>query len=69
MLTEFPPFYHSGEDIHEHCDVNEASFESDVGDIAYPDLIASADVKSFESIDPRLCLFKRVRGLTGTPFD
>ena len=28
MLTEFPPAYHSGEDIHEHCEIDEVSFES-----------------------------------------
>ena len=28
MLTEFPPSYHSGEDIHEHCDIDEVSLRT-----------------------------------------
>ena len=68
MLTEFPPSYHSGEDIHEQSDINEASFEADVGYIANPDLIPATDVKHFESIQIGLRTVKRYRGLTGTPF-
>ena len=37
--------YHSREDIHEHSDINEMSFQTDVGNITDPDLIASVDVK------------------------
>lgn len=48
MLTEFPPFYHATEDIHEYSDINETSFDSDIGDIANPDLILMRDIKGFE---------------------
>jgi len=39
MLTQFPPSYHAGEDIHEQSDIDEASVEPDVGNITDPDLI------------------------------
>ena len=68
-MADLPPSYHVSEDIHEHSNIDEASLETDIRYIANPDLIALRDVKSFESIDPRLCPFKRSRGLTGTPFD
>ena len=61
-----PPSYHSGEDIHEQRNINEASFESDIDYIAHPDLITFGDLKGFKAIDPRLWTFKRSRGLTGT---
>ena len=38
--------------------------ETDVGNITDPDLIASADVQTFESVDPRVLPFKGVRGST-----
>ena len=68
MLTEVPPSYHPGEDIHEQSDINEASFESDVGYIANPHLIPATDFKVFEAIQIGLRPFKRSRGLTGKAF-
>ena len=39
METDLPSSDHSGEDVHEHSDIDETSLESDVGNIAYPNLI------------------------------
>ena len=50
MLTQFPPSYHSGEDIHEQNDIDEVPLETDIGNIANPDLIASTDVKRLQVI-------------------
>ena len=47
MLTEIPGSNHAREDIHEQSDIDEASVEADVGDIADPDLIATTDIKGF----------------------
>ena len=41
---------HSGEDVHEHSDIDETSLESDVRDIAHPDLILSRDLKILNKI-------------------
>lgn len=54
MPTHLPSSYHTREDIHEQSDIDEAPLEADVGDIAYPDLILSRDLKGLYSIDPRL---------------
>ena len=64
MFTEFPSAYHSGEDIHQQSDRDEASLETAVRPIRNPDLIASRDLKGFEAIDPRLPTFTRSRDLT-----
>ena len=64
MLTEVPPAYHSGEDIHEQSDIDETSLETDVGNIAYPDLIGSTDFKTLNAIDSVVFSFKGSRGLT-----
>ena len=53
LLTEFPPSDHAGEDIHEEREIDEVSLESDVSNIAHPDLIASIDLKGLQVIDPR----------------
>ena len=53
MWTDLPSSDHSGEDVHEHSDIDEASLETDVGNIADPDLILSRDLKTLNSIDPR----------------
>ena len=45
MLTQFPASNHTSEDIHEQSDIDEASVEADVGNIADPDLIALTDIK------------------------
>ena len=68
MVADLPGSYHATEHIHKDSDIDEASFESDVGYIANPDLIAARDVKCFDSIHPELCAVKRSRGLTGNPF-
>ena len=59
MLADLPPSYHATEDIHEHSDINEASFEANVGYIANPALILATDIKCFEAIHIRLHTFKR----------
>ena len=51
MLTQMPvSSNHASEDIHEKRDIDEASFQADVGNIANPDLIGaetSRDSKRF----------------------
>ena len=42
------------------------SFESNISDIANPDLIASGDLKGLKSVDPGTHPLKRLRGLTDT---
>ena len=66
MLADLPPSDHASEDIHGHCDIDEASLESDICYIANPDLIVSADIKVLKSIDPGLWASKGSRGLTDT---
>ena len=44
-LRGSPRSDHASEDIHEQSDINEASFEADVGDIAHSDLIGTTDLK------------------------
>ena len=63
-----PSSDHTREDIHEQSDIDEASLEADVGNIADPDLIASADVKVLNPIAPGVCCFKGSRG-SADPFD
>ena len=53
VLTELPGFDHSGENIHEQADIDEASLETNIGNIAYPDLILMRDLKGFEAVAPR----------------
>ena len=53
MVAHLPPSYHTTEHIHKDGNIDEASFESDVGYIANPDPITSTDVKCFEAIYPR----------------
>ena len=50
MLVDLPSSYHSSKDIHEHGDIDEMFFQTDVGNIADPDLIAAADVKILNPI-------------------
>ena len=66
MLTEFPRSYHADEDIHEKREIDEVSLESDVSNIADPDLIASTDLKGLQVIDPRTHTFSGVSRLTRT---
>ena len=55
-----------GEDVHEHSDIDETSLESDVGNIAHPDLIASTHLKGLQVIDPRTQTVSGVSRLTRT---
>ena len=66
MSTDLPSLDHSCEDVHEQSDIDEASLETDVGNIGHPDLILSRDLKGLNSIDPRVLTFKGSRGLTDT---
>ena len=66
VLTQMPRFDHSGEDIHEQGEIDEASFETDVGNICYPDLILMTDLKVFKQIAPRFLPPQRFCGLTRT---
>ena len=66
MLTKFPPPSPAREDSHEARDIDEVSFESDVGHITHPDLIASTDFKGLQVIDPRTQTVGGVRRLTHT---
>ena len=70
MLTQMPPSNHASEDIHEKRDIDEASFQADVGNIANPDLIGGRNLKGLQAIHPPKpgCL-RRSRGLTANPFD
>ena len=52
MVADLPSSDHSGEDVHEQSDIDEASLETDVGNIGHPDLILSRDLKGLNSIDP-----------------
>ena len=64
MPTDLPSSDYSGEDVHEHSDIDETFLETDVGNIADPDLIRSRDLKGLNSIDPGVLTFKGSRGLT-----
>ena len=66
MLTDLPPSYHSREDIHEHGDIDEMFFQTDVGNITDPDLIASRDIKIIHSIAPLTLSVQRLGRSTGT---
>ena len=66
VLTEIPRSYHASEDIHEQREIDEASVEADVGDIADPDLIATTDIKGLQAILPRLPTLSGVGRLTRT---
>ena len=52
MLTQMPSSYHASEDIHEQTNIDKVSLESNISDIANPDLIASGDLKGLKSVDP-----------------
>ena len=58
MRTDLPSSDHSGEDVHEHSDIDETSLETDVGNTADPDLILMRDLKGFEQIAPRFLRLK-----------
>ena len=66
MPTDLPPSYHASEDIHEHCDIDEMSFQTDIGNITNPDLIASTDVKMINLITPLMLGVKRLGRSTDT---
>ena len=66
MLTDLPTSNHSSEDIHEHGDIDEVSFQTDVGNITDPDLIPAADVKILNPIAPLMPTVKRLSRSTGT---
>ena len=69
MLTDMPPSDHAREDIHEQREIDEASLETHISNIADPDLIASTDLKRLQAIHPRRHPFSGVRRLTGNPLD
>ena len=61
------PSYASRENIHESGNyIDEASFESDIGNITTPHLIPPRDTKILKSIHPQTSNVQRCRGLTGT---
>ena len=66
VLTHLPPSDPASEDIHKQTHVDEVRLESDVGNIAYPDLIASRHLKVFEAIDPWVHTRNGGRRLTDT---
>ena len=66
MLADMPASDHAREDIHKQSNIDEVSFETDVGNIAHPDLITSEDVKVFKVIAPRMSIVNGVHGLTDT---
>ena len=47
VLTDLPRFDHSGENIHEERDIDEASFEAHISNIGHPDLILMRNLKGF----------------------
>ena len=66
MLTHLPPSNHASEDIHEQRNIDETRLESDISNIAHPDLIASRDLNVFKAIDPGTHTVNGLRGLTDT---
>ena len=52
MLLNLPTSYHLCENIHEYSDIDKVFFQTDVGNITYPDLIPSADVKIINPMVP-----------------
>ena len=51
--------------VHKQTNIDEMSFETDVGNIAYPDLITSGDCQGFQGDCPKDAhLSNGVRGLT-----
>ena len=66
MLTQVPSSNHAREDIHEQSDIDEAVLEADVGDIAYPDLITSTDLRGLQVIPPGLHTVSGAGRLTRT---
>ena len=69
MLLNLPTSYHLCENIHEYSDIDKVFFQTDVGNITYPDLIPSADVKIINPIAPLTLTGKRLSRSTGNPFD
>ena len=52
MLLNLPTSYHLYENINEYSDIDKVFFQTDVGNITYPDLIPSADVKIINPMVP-----------------
>lgn len=67
--TGLPLLYHASENIHEHSDIDAMSFQTDVGNITDPDLIASRDVEIINPIAPLMPPFKRLRRSETSTFD
>ena len=59
MLTQMPRSNHASENIHEQSDIDEASVETNLGNISHPDLILMRDLKVFEPVAPRFIPLKR----------
>ena len=55
MWTNLIGFDDSGENIHEQADIDETSIETNIGNIAHPDLILMRDLKGFEQVAPWTC--------------
>ena len=55
MLTDLPRSDHPSENIHEQADIDETSIETNIGNIAHPDLILTRNLKVFEAVAPRTC--------------
>ena len=66
VLTDIPSFDQSCENIHEQAEINEASLETNIGNICHPDLILTRDLKVFETVAPGFIPLKRFRCLTRT---
>ena len=55
VLADLPGFDDSGENIDEQADIDETSIETNIGNIAHPDLILMRDLKGFEQVAPWTC--------------
>ena len=65
VLTDVPPSDQASENIHKQTNIDEVSFETDIGNIVHPDLITSGDIKVFKAIVPGTHTRNGCRGLTG----
>ena len=54
------------ENIHEQAEIDEASLETNIGNISHPDLILTRDFKVFETVAPGGIPLKRFCRLTRT---
>ena len=52
VLTDMPSSDEPSENIHEQAEINEASLETNIGNICHPDLILTTDLKGFKTVGP-----------------